>query len=341
MLSPANTKRWKNFEIRAFPRHWISIYRYTLAWPRGNLGQITNSAPVFLALIGDQHSQAPGITRFSWGKVHQVSFLCLTLPEHNSCPVRATFESLGTGKLESDNENSIMRRQLTKDNVKDFCIVQNKLQHPLIPIHVSHTPFSQWHLNKSSKPSCLLQRETWEDPLEQIFAVSREHSRELHHIEKEVRRLLYSQSPENHSSTEGNPQYKVLKFRVFWWRIHSPERLLDSPDPQIDDLEQIITGTGQQLCSLRVQVQSCDSSKQLQFFYNAFSPKDRKKGKKEKQKGKEKRRQWTRVQKPNQCIKTLTCPSVEDKKKNYWVFLTFCFFPKLDSTWWIAFPANS
>lgn len=41
-----------------------------------------------------------------------------------------------------------MRRQLTKDNVKDFCMVQNKLQHPFIPIYVSHAPFSQGYLKK-------------------------------------------------------------------------------------------------------------------------------------------------------------------------------------------------
>lgn len=28
-------------------------------------------------------------------------------------------------------------------------------------------------------------------------------------------------------------------------------------------------------------------------------------------------------QKPNQCIKTLTCPHVEEKKKDYWFILTF------------------
>lgn len=40
----------------------------------------------------------------------RISSLYLILPEHNSCPVRATFESLGTEKIESDNCNFIYQK---------------------------------------------------------------------------------------------------------------------------------------------------------------------------------------------------------------------------------------
>lgn len=76
------------------------------------------------------------------------------------------------------------------------------------------------------------------------------------------------------ANTESYQQAWLPKFIVLLW-AHSPECLLDSTNPQVNDLQQIITGTGQKLCSLRVQVQSCDPPKQLQFFYYAFSPRKR------------------------------------------------------------------
>lgn len=49
----------------------------------------------------------------------------LTLPEHNSCPVRATFESLGTEKLEESDNYKLIYKQMdlqvfTKEYGKDF-----------------------------------------------------------------------------------------------------------------------------------------------------------------------------------------------------------------------------
>lgn len=58
----------------------------------------------------------------------RISSVYLTLPEHNSRPVRAAFEPLGAEKLESDNCNIIYKK-----------MVQNNLQYPFITIPVFHT----------------------------------------------------------------------------------------------------------------------------------------------------------------------------------------------------------
>lgn len=134
---------------------------------------------------------------------------------------------------------------------------------------------------KASKLSHLLWRGKWKDPPKQSFTVKTLENFTTH-TEKKVRRLLSPRHTGKHLSTRSSPRSQELKSTMLLWRTCSPECLLDSTNPQINDLQQIITGTGQKLCSLRVQIQSCDSSKQLQFFYYALSPNDNKKRREEK-----------------------------------------------------------
>lgn len=51
-----------------------------------------------------------------------------------------------------------------------------------------------------------------------------------------------------------------------------PERLSDSVGPQVDDLYQVVSGAGQQLGAVVVQVQRCDSALQLQLPHYGLRP---------------------------------------------------------------------
>lgn len=169
-------------------------------------------------------------------------------------------------------------------------MAQNKLQYLFITIPIFHTPISQTHL----KQPLPLGFESNPPPLEKQtkrFAITGFCCWTAEKLAIQVKKCRWLLSPWRRwkkANTESYQQAWLPKFIVLLW-AHSPERLLDSTNPQVNDLQQIITGTGQKLCSLRVQVQSCDPPKQLQFFYYAFSPRKRwgdSRGKKKKKKTK-------------------------------------------------------
>ena len=55
-------------------------------------------------------------------------------------------------------------------------------------------------------------------------------------------------------------------------RAHTPERLSDSVGAQVDDLDEVISGAGEQLGSVEVQVQRRYSTQKLEFLHDALRP---------------------------------------------------------------------
>lgn len=53
--------------------------------------------------------------------------------------------------------------------------------------------------------------------------------------------------------------------------MNSPESLFDSVGAQVDDLHQVVSGAGEQLGPVVIQVQRCDSAQQLQLLNYTLS----------------------------------------------------------------------
>lgn len=54
--------------------------------------------------------------------------------------------------------------------------------------------------------------------------------------------------------------------------VSSPERLSDGVGAQVNDFHQVVSGAGEQLGTVVVQVQWCDSAQQLQLTHNGLRP---------------------------------------------------------------------
>lgn len=72
-------------------------------------------------------------------------------------------------------------------------------------------------------------------------------------------------------------QVNELESTVLKWHVPVPEGLTDGVAAQVDDLNQVVPGAGEQLGAVVVQVKRCDSAQELQLTDNTLRSKKIKK----------------------------------------------------------------